>query len=79
MIWSLEEVKDKKLVTITFEKANPTWWECVEKNDKTLVDTRKIQPEQSSISDIEDPELKAQVVGNQHQIFFRRLRRSRSS
>ena len=26
MIWSLEEVKDKKLVTITFEKANPTWW-----------------------------------------------------
>ena len=61
MIWSLEEVKDKKLVTITFEKANPTWWECVEKNDITLVDTRKIQPEPSSISDIEDPELKAQV------------------
>ena len=84
MIWSLEEVKDKKLVIITFEKANPTWWECVEKNDKTLVDTRKIQPEPSSISDIEDPELKAQVEKmmfdtrqkeNQHQIFFRRLHR----
>ena len=61
MIWTLEEVKDKKLVTITFEKANPTWWECVEKDDKTLVDTRKIQPEPSKIADIEDPELKAQV------------------
>ena len=61
MIWTLEEIKDGKLVTITFEKANPTWWECVEKNDKILVDTRKIQPEASKISDIEDPELKAQV------------------
>ena len=54
MIWTLEEVKDKKLVTITFEKANPSWWECVEKNDKTLVDTRKIQPEPSNISDIDE-------------------------
>ena len=60
-VWTLEEVRDKKVLIMTFEKANPTWWESVEKNDTVKVDTRKVQPEASRISDIEDPELKAQV------------------
>ena len=61
MIWSLEEVKVGKMITIAFDKADPTWWESVEKNDTVKVDTQKIQPEATSVSDIEDPELKAQV------------------
>ena len=59
MIWSLEEVKVGKMITIAFDKADPTWWESVEKNDTVKVDTQKIQPEATSVSDIEDPELKA--------------------
>jgi hypothetical protein len=61
LVWSLEEVKQGKLLNITFEKAVHTWWECVEKKDTVLVDTRKISPEASKLSDIDDPELKAQV------------------
>lgn len=61
-VWTLEEVRDKKVLVMTFEKGNnSTWWESVEKNDTVKVDTRKVQPEASRISDIEDPELKAQV------------------
>ena len=61
MIWTLEEVKVGKMISIAFDKADPTWWESVEKNDNIKVDTQKIQPEATSVSDIEDPELKAQV------------------
>ena len=60
-VWTLEEVKDKKMLVMSFDKANQTWWENVLKNDSNPVDTRKVQPEASKISDIEDPELKAQV------------------
>ena len=60
MIWTLEEVKVGKMISIAFDKADPTWWESVEKNDNIKVDTQKIQ-EATSVSDIEDPELKAQV------------------
>lgn len=61
MIWQLEEVKNDKLVTITFEKYEQSWWECVEKDHPIKVDTGKVSPEASKLSDIEDPELKAQV------------------
>ncbi|MCQ2821518.1 MAG: NudC domain-containing protein [archaeon] len=60
-VWTLEEVRDKKVLVMTFEKAAQSWWENVLKNDSNPVDTRKVQPEASKISDIDDPELKAQV------------------
>ena len=43
MIWTLEEVKVGKMISIAFDKADPTWWESVEKNDNIKVDTQKIQ------------------------------------
>ena len=61
VIWTVDEEKNGKMLTITFEKNEHTWWESVVKGDNVKVDTQKIQPEASSIGDIEDPELKAQV------------------
>jgi len=61
LVWALEEVKDKKIITITFEKfENMKWWECLIKGEQ-CIDTTKIQPETSKISDIEDPEMRATV------------------
>jgi len=61
LLWSIEEVKDGKLITITFEKFDTyKWWECIVKGE-TLIDTSKINPEPSKISDIEDPEMRAQI------------------
>jgi hypothetical protein len=61
LVWTLEEVRDAKLITISFEKFDAMkWWECALKGDQEI-DTRKINPEASKISDIEDPEMKAQI------------------
>jgi hypothetical protein len=60
-LWSIEEVRDGKSITITFEKADTyKWWESIVKGDKAI-DTTKINPEPSKISDIEDPEMRAQI------------------
>ena len=61
LIWTIDEDNKGKNLVITFEKREQTWWESVVKGDKVKVDTGKISPEASSLSDIKDPELKAQV------------------
>ena len=61
LIWTIDEDNKGKNLVITFEKREQTWWESVDKGDKVKVDTGKISPEASSLSDIKDPELKAQV------------------
>ena len=62
LIWTIDEnIKGEKNLNITFEKREQTWWESVIKGDKVKVDTGKISPEASNLSDIKDPELKAQV------------------
>ena len=61
LIWTIDEDNKGKNLVITFEKREQTWWESVIKGDKVKVDTGKISPEASSLSDIKDPELKAQV------------------
>jgi hypothetical protein len=61
LLWAIEEVKTGKVITITFEKGDTyKWWESVIKGEKAI-DTSKINPEPSKISDIEDPEMKAQI------------------
>jgi hypothetical protein len=61
MVWSLEEVKNGKILNINFDKFDTyKWWECVLVGDQ-CIDTTKIQPEASKVSDIEDPEMKAQI------------------
>ena len=62
LIWTIDENnKGEKNLIITFEKREQTWWESIIKGDKVKVDTGKISPEASNLSDIKDPELKAQV------------------
>ena len=62
LIWTIDEnIKGEKNLNITFEKREQTWWESIIKGDKVKVDTGKISPEASNLSDIKDPELKAQV------------------
>ncbi len=60
-IWTIDDNNKGKNLSITFEKREQTWWESVIKGDTVKVDTGKISPEASSLSDIKDPELKAQV------------------
>ena len=61
LIWTIDEDNKGKNLVITFEKREQTWWESIIKGDKVKVDTGKISPEASNLSDIKDPELKAQV------------------
>ena len=61
LIWTIDEDNKGKNLVITFEKREQTWWESILKGDSVKVDTGKISPEASSLSDIKDPELKAQV------------------
>lgn len=61
LIWDIDEDNKGKKLEITFEKKEQTWWESVVKGDKVKVDTGKITPETTNLSDIDDPELKAQV------------------
>ncbi len=54
---SIVDVNDGRSINITFEKADTyKWWESIVKGDKAI-DTTKINPEPSKISDIEDPEM----------------------
>ena len=61
LIWAIDENNKGKNLQITFEKKEQSWWESIIKGDKVKVDTGKITPEASNLSDIKDPELKAQV------------------
>jgi len=62
LVWALDEEKGKKFIVVTFEKFNNmNWWEQLIKNDGDVIDTTKINPEASKISDIEDPEMKAKI------------------
>ena len=61
LIWTIDDDNKGRNLIITFEKREQTWWESILKGDKVKVDTGKISPEASSLSDIKDPELKAQV------------------
>jgi len=61
LLWTLDEEKGEKFIMVTFEKFNNmSWWECFIKGDQPI-DTTKINPEASKVSDIEDPEMKAQI------------------
>jgi len=61
LVWTIEEVKNGKIISITFEKSDTyKWWECLIKGDP-IIDTSKINPEPSKLSDIEDKEMKATV------------------
>jgi len=61
LVWTLEEIKGGKVITITFEKFDTMkWWDCCMKGE-VQIDTTKINPEASKLSDIEDPEMKAQI------------------
>jgi len=55
------KLEEKKFIVMTFEKFNNmNWWECVMKGDP-CIDTGKINPEATKISDIEDPEMRGTV------------------
>lgn len=59
LVWTLEEIKNGKAVMITFEKLdNYKWWDCLLKGEQ-LIDTTKINPEPSKLSDVDDPEMRA--------------------
>jgi len=61
LLWTVDEEKNEKFILVTFEKFNNmSWWECFIKGDQPI-DTTKINPEASKVSDIEDPEMKAQI------------------
>jgi hypothetical protein len=52
-VWTMEEVKDGKLITITFEKLEQmNWWEYLIKGEP-LIDCNKINPEPSKLSDLD--------------------------
>jgi len=58
--WTLEEANGEKLLVLTIAKYNKmAWWKGVVKGDPTI-DTTKIQPESSSLSDL-DGETRATV------------------
>jgi len=58
--WTLEEAHGEKLLVLTVAKFNKmAWWKGVVKGDPTI-DTTKIQPESSSLSDL-DGETRATV------------------
>jgi flagellar biosynthesis GTPase FlhF len=59
-VWTLEEVKGGKIVTITFEKLDQMkWWDCLIKGHQPI-DTTKINPEPSKLSDL-DGEMRTTV------------------
>uniref|UniRef100_A0A7S1U7F9 Nuclear migration protein nudC n=1 Tax=Phaeomonas parva TaxID=124430 RepID=A0A7S1U7F9_9STRA len=51
--WTLEDDGGKKTVNIAMQKENQMeWWKCVVKGDAEI-DTRKVQPENSKLSDLD--------------------------
>jgi len=62
-VWVLEtnNTSNSKVITITFEKfAGQSWWECIIKGH-TKIDTSKVNPEPSKLSDL-DPEMRSQGI-----------------
>lgn len=52
-MWVLEEVKEGKVINITFEKLDKMkWWDNVIKGEQAI-DTNKISPEPSKLSDLD--------------------------
>ena len=61
LIWTIDESKEGKIISITLEKADTyKWWECIIKGD-LQIDTSKINPEPSKLSDIDDKEMRSTV------------------
>jgi len=61
LVWAVDEVKGGKVVTVSFEKFNNmNWWECVIKGEE-CIDSRKINPDATKISDVEDPEMRGKL------------------
>jgi len=59
-VWTLEEVNKGKVITITFEKLDAMkWWDCLIKGHQPI-DTTKINPEPSKLSDL-DGEMRSTV------------------
>jgi hypothetical protein len=59
-VWVLEEVTGGKVVNISFEKLDQMkWWDCLVKGE-TPIDTTKINPEPSKLSDL-DGEMRSTV------------------
>jgi len=61
VVWTIDEIKNGKAIIFTFEKFDSMkWWDSFIKGEQPI-DTAKISPEPSKISDIEDVEMRAQV------------------
>jgi hypothetical protein len=61
LVWTIDETKNGKVIVVNFEKSDTyKWWECVMKGDP-VIDTTKINPEPSKLSDIDDKEMRATV------------------
>lgn len=59
-VWVLDETKEGKVINISFEKMDRMkWWDCAIKGDPTI-DTTKISPEPSKLSDL-DGDMRATV------------------
>ena len=59
--WTVSEEKDRKVIEILVSKWKNTmlWWDCLVKGE-TPIDTKKINPEPSKLSDL-DGEMKSTV------------------
>lgn len=66
--WTLDEIKGKKVITITFEKLHRmNWWDHVIKGDDIL-SLQKVNPDPSKLSDLDDemrPEVEKMMLENQ--------------
>ena len=52
-LWTLEKDGFRRTLQLTLSKFdNMSWWDCVIKGD-TVIDTQKIEPENSKLSDLE--------------------------
>lgn len=59
-MWSLESEGDKRILQLTLQKfEGQCWWHCVIKGEPEI-DTQKIEPENSKLSDL-DLETRAAV------------------
>jgi len=60
-MWLVDEYQSNKIINITFDKIdNMRWWECAIRGH-TVIDTGKINPEPSKLSDL-DGEMRTQGI-----------------